>query len=720
MDMRLFLLSESEENYSFKTLTKILGNLNTFSDENVDYEQFTNLKGLFGGLSSALNKTELIVIAVSNGLYNKTKTKLIKALSLPSENSKAVENKISERDLTEEQINAYSVVPKDSTVLLTDDGLYSGFVVKKGKQKIALIPLDDDRTPYVLTRGLVPYLTNGDTLKVEKETEKDKEEAVKHSIPQKTQTEVREKVDDEKVELALRTLNILKENDIKIAVSGNTNSNMLREIGDELEDFYDYFSFTPHVEDKGDYNVTDYTAQMARSARGLSNADLGACISDIFMSDDCDYICIAVSTDKSALVRKLYKEDDETDEQFVMGAAEELFALISEKTAGNNSVGIEIPQEDILSDEKKKMKKSTKIIIAVICVLLVAAAAVGVLYFVKNKNKPVEPETTTAPTTTQAETTTEAPKAVELKLLSDIIRDEAVNGVKQPEKKESETTTASAISGEEPAPASNLDENGAPIKIKVNGTELDGKEAIARIVESEMPATFDNNAIKAQAVVVFTYLKYRNTDWAIDGVKMVDSASQNVVDCVNEVYGKYLTFNNEVAFTPYFYMSAGETSTPDIILDRSYTYLKTVGCAADRQRENYKLETVISADELNSLITDYDAKVNLGEDASKYLEITEHDTAVNKSTGYVKKIKVGDKEISGMTFVYDVMKSKNLASPCFSISYNTNDNTYTITTFGAGYGVGMSQCAADSFAKQGRTYEKILDIFYSGTVLVNN
>ena len=70
-----------------------------------------------------------------------------------------------------------------------------------------------------------------------------------------------------------------------------------------------------------------------------------------------------------------------------------------------------------------------------------------------------------------------------------------------------------------------------------------------------------------------------------------------------------------------------------------------------------------------------------------------------------------------MTFIYEIMKSKDLASPCFTISYNAEDETFTVTTYGQGYGVGMSQTAADRFAIGGRKYNKILDTFYPGTIL---
>lgn len=43
--------------------------------------------------------------------------------------------------------------------------------------------------------------------------------------------------------------------------------------------------------------------------------------------------------------------------------------------------------------------------------------------------------------------------------------------------------------------------------------------------------------------------------------------------------------------------------------------------------------------------------------------------------------------------------------------------TFTITTYGYGHGVGMSQYGANEFAKEGRTYDQILTHYYSGTVL---
>ena len=716
MDMKLFLLKKEGEEIPVKQQIKVIANLSPFTDAVLKFDEYTSLKALFTELSKALRENDFIVIAIAEGIYNKTKIKLMSALSLETEQNAEVLKKLEEAEMSPDAVQQNAAMPKNAKVFLSKDGVYSGFAVKKGKQNIAVVVLDKAHTDSVIKQGLVPYLTGGSEAPVTNTEKPEAEE--KAEQPKETAITETEKG------VAIRTLNILKENDIHIAVNGNQNSNVLKEYGDDLEGFYDYFTFTPHIEDRGDYNVTDYTAQMARSAKGLSKADLGACISDIFTSDESDYICISVATDKSALVRKLYKEENETDDQFIAGAAEELFALISEKTAGNNAVGIEIAQDEAPNGEKKKMQKSTKILLAVVCVLLAAAVAVGALFFVKYRQAKREAMTTTLPeTTTEApETTTEPPVVIEQMKLSDLIRYELVNGIQRPEEPTTnapESTTAGAIVApdETTTEAAAPQEDTAPAAITVNGTEMDAREAIARIVEVEMGNTFHKEAIKAQAVVAYTYIKYRNAGWSIDNVQLAEAYSQEVYDAVNEVYGQYLRFGDAVAFTPFHLLSAGKTASSEIIFGTPYDYLRTVEISSDKKRDNYRSEITVTADELKTAIAAYDSTITLEEDPAQWLNIITHDAAVSTGTGYVQNMKVGSKEMSGVAFAFDVMKGKGIASPCFSISYDAESSSYKFSVFGSGYGVGMSQLGADRLAIGGRKYDKILDTFYPGTIL---
>ena len=716
MEMKLFSLYRNAADTSVKMQIKVIGCLNGFADSDISFDEYTSLKDMFGGLSKALKSSDFIVIAVDSSIYNSTKLKLMTALSLKKEKNEAVLKKLSKLELDESAQEKNAAMPEGATVFVSVDGINSGFAVKKGSQTIVMIPFDDQRLDSVLKRGLVPYITNGGRLNSASEPEAAPTHEEKEEITSETTSEISE----QEMDIAAHTLNILKESDVKVAVNGNTNATVMREFAVGLDDFDEYFTFTPHIEDRGDYNVTDYTAQMARSAKALSSATLGACISDIFTTNDgCDYICISVATDKSALVRKLYKEDGEDDAHLIRIACEEVFALIGEKAMGNNSVGIEIAQDEAPKADKKLSKKTKKAIISVIAIILVAAITVGSVYFVKQKNNNKEPQTEPPVQTQAPETTTEAPVKADTMSLSKLMRFELVNGIKNEEPETTPVeTTAGAITANEPqtneAPK---DPNAVPSVITVNGQEIEAKEAIARIVTAETDSGFNVETLKAQAIITYTYLKYRDTNWRISNLTIADNYTQEAMDAVNEVFGHYLTFNDKVAFTPYCRMSAGKTANASTVFGNSFTYLKSVASASDKQRDGYKKEVLLTADDIKAGALAFDSTIEFPEDVSKWLTINAHDTAVSTGTGYVEKITVGNKEVSGVTFIYDIMKNKDLSSPCFSLSYDAESGTYTITTFGDGYGVGMSQLGADNMAVSGTKYDKILDQYFPGTFL---
>ena len=716
MEMKLFSLYRNAADTSVKMQIKVIGCLNGFADSDISFDEYTSLKDMFGGLSKALKSSDFIVIAVDSSIYNSTKLKLMTALSLKKEQNEAVLKKFSKLELDESAQEKNAAMPEGATVFVSVDGVNSGFAVKKGSQTIVMIPFDDQRLDSVLKRGLVPYITNGGRLNSASEPEAASTHEEKEEITSETTSEISE----QEMDIAAHTLNILKESDVKVAVNGNTNATVMREFAVGLDDFDEYFTFTPHIEDRGDYNVTDYTAQMARSAKALSSATLGACISDIFTTNDgCDYICISVATDKSALVRKLYKEEGEDDAHLIRIACEEVFALIGEKAMGNNSVGIEIAQDEAPKADKKLSKKAKKAIISVIAIILVAAITVGSVYFVKQKNNNKEPQTEPPVQTQPPETTTEAPVKADTMSLSKLMRFELVNGIKNEEPETTPVeTTAGAITANEPqtneAPK---DPNAVPSVITVNGQEIEAKEAIARIVTAETDSGFNVETLKAQAIITYTYLKYRDTNWRISNLTIADNYTQEAMDAVNEVFGHYLTFNDKVAFTPYCRMSAGKTANASTVFGNSFTYLKSVASASDKQRDGYKKEVLLTADDIKAGALAFDSTIEFPEDVSKWLTINAHDTAVSTGTGYVEKITVGNKEVSGVTFIYDIMKNKDLSSPCFSLSYDAESGTYTITTFGDGYGVGMSQLGADNMAVSGTKYDKILDQYFPGTFL---
>ncbi len=682
-------------------LARISGALSGFTEEDTVFSVFPTLKSMLPDFAEALKGESLIVLVLDKAKYNTVRQKLCAALSLESEQNEEIYRLLVENTaLSPEEIAKNATVPKDARLFLTEDGMYVGFAVQKGTQCIVFLPMDEERMDTVLKSGVVPYL-----MRCEVQTEKTAPKAEPPAAPVQT--------DALSADVMQRTLNILRENSKRVAVSGTPSAEILKSLGAGCADFEEFFVFTPHVEDKGDYNLTDYAALMAKSAKELAGASLGACISDIGSGDGGDFICITVADDKTAVVRKLYREEDETKNSFMHDAAEELIELIGEKAAGKGTVGIEVP--GVATQEQKSFLSTTagKVTLSVIALLLVAAIVVGCIFFVHEKNAR-EAETTTLPPVATEAPATQAPVTIETVPLSALMYREMRSGI-QETPAEATTEDASGTAIDTSAQANTASE--IPDTILVNGKSLDAKEAVARMIEAEMDSTFNEEAIKAQAVVTYTYLKYRNTNWKITGVTLAEEYSDEVYNAVRSVFGEYLSFGNAPAFTPFFRLSAGRTTAADAVFGQNIPYLRAAECATDKTQEGYEAMLVFSAEDMRAILTAYDAALVLDEDPGKWLEITRHDGAVNTGVGYVETVSVAGKEISGIEFVETVMAGKNLPSHCFEISFDAEMSEFTLKIYGVGCGVGMSQLAADKMAATGSTYAEILAKFYSGTQL---
>lgn len=713
MNMKFLALTADRERVS-GLLERISGALSAFSEEDTAFACFPTLKAMLPQLAVLVKSEDCIVLAIDKAKYNSVRAKLCAALALPTVQNEEIYTLLSENTgLSPEEKVKNAAVPENAVCFLTEDGMYPGFAVRKGAQTMVFLPLDEERLDRILKVGLVPYLMQNAV-------------APADAPPEAPTTPVQENFEEEPVQDAFpeadvmqHTVNILRETGAKVAVSGTPYAEEIKKLGEGIADFDSFFVFTPHVEDKGDYNLTDYVALTAKAAKELSGAQFGASISEIGTGDGGEYICITVADDKTAVVRKLYREDDETVRDFVADAAEELVELIGEKVGGKGAIGIEVTGMDAAPEAPSFLsKKSGKITLSVIALVLVAAITVGCIFFVKEK-KARDAEraaaSTEAPTTTEPISVAEPEPELETVVLSQFMYNEMRSGVQEtPAVVTTQSAAGTAI--DTSAQDANTTEE-IPSEIIVNGKTLDAKEAVARLIEAEVGADTRSEALKAQAVAVYTYLKYRNTNWKITGVTLAPEYSDEVYNAVRAVFGEYLRFGEAAAFTPYFKLSAGRTTPADIVYGQNFPYLRAVDCATDKTKEGYKTELIFSADDMKAMLTAYDAALELSEDPAAWVKVLKHDGAVNTGVGYVETVCVGGKEISGIEFIEKVMTGKNLSSQCFSVTYSTPTNEFIVTMYGSGYGVGMSLAAADKMAATGSTYAQILSKFYSGAQL---
>ena len=264
------------------------------------------------------------------------------------------------------------------------------------------------------------------------------------------------------------------------------------------------------------------------------------------------------------------------------------------------------------------------------------------------------------------------------------------------------------------------------------------EEYIKCVVAAEMPADFDLEALKAQAVAARTFAygrmseTYRSKQGVHDGVEIcTDSthcqawvsredamkkwnvlfASRNwskISKAVDETRGMIVVYQGKVANTLFHASSSGRTeNAEDVWAGTSVPYLKSVESSGDEASRGYTATISISGEELIDKLSKVYTDLEL--DVMDKIGIVDYTTG-----GRVKTLKIGNVILKGTEF----RSILGLRSACFNIEF-VEDDLLRITTTGHGHGVGMSQWGANSLAKTGGTYKEILRHYYTGVDIIS-
>lgn len=240
---------------------------------------------------------------------------------------------------------------------------------------------------------------------------------------------------------------------------------------------------------------------------------------------------------------------------------------------------------------------------------------------------------------------------------------------------------------------------------------LDLNDYVTGVVASEMPALFNEEALKAQAVAArsFATSKIENnflelTSGISDQVyspnfklkeKWNDDYNKyynKIYKCVKSTHNEVIKRDNKILRTYYFSMSNGYTENSQTVFnDTTFTSVKSL---ENENTPNYKFQKTFSSSDLNKLL-------NVSNIDIQNIE--------RNATNHVKSITINNKTYTGIEF----RKLLNLRSTDFTIE--KQDNNYIITTIGYGHGVGMSQYGANQMAKEGSSYKEILNHYYENT-----
>ena len=254
-----------------------------------------------------------------------------------------------------------------------------------------------------------------------------------------------------------------------------------------------------------------------------------------------------------------------------------------------------------------------------------------------------------------------------------------------------------------------------------------------RVVAAEMPASFEGEALRAQAVCARTYGLWKQAakSHEADGADVcTDSSccqaylspedaaqrwgkdepvwSAKIAGAVADTDACVLTYGGALIQAVFFSSSNGSTADAAEVWGRSLPYLTPVDSPEGDEVPNYHSTVTLSADDVRALVRDAGLGCDLsGATSTWFRDLT------RSASGRVASVKLGGVELSGGA----VRSLFSLRSASFDVA--EENGTFTFSVTGYGHGVGMSQYGANAMAKAGSGWREILEHYYTGAELLH-
>ena len=247
--------------------------------------------------------------------------------------------------------------------------------------------------------------------------------------------------------------------------------------------------------------------------------------------------------------------------------------------------------------------------------------------------------------------------------------------------------------------------------------DLSMNDYLIGVVGCEMPASFNVEALKAQAIAARTFAY----NFLVDDTIIITTGAQcyndidklkekwqekydeyynkisSVVEATNDIVIKY---DDKIIKSYYYAMSNGKSEEALAVFNQDLPYLKVVDSSFDSTLKNFEVETSYTFDKFCNLLSINPCEINISD-------------IIRDKSNRVSSININNNIYSGI----DIRKKLSLRSTDFDI--DTKDNNIIITTKGYGHGVGMSQYGANYLANQGMNYEEILKYYYNDVNIDN-
>lgn len=254
-------------------------------------------------------------------------------------------------------------------------------------------------------------------------------------------------------------------------------------------------------------------------------------------------------------------------------------------------------------------------------------------------------------------------------------------------------------------------------------------EYLWRVVAAEMPASFETEALRAQAVTARTYTLYQmsigqnpnhpDADMCTDvsccqaylspevaAANWGDQAQiwgEKIARAVSDTDGQAILYEGQPIDAVFFSSAAGRTLDSVEVWGGSVPYLTSVESPEGEEVPNYHTTVTVPVAEFKSVFLVRYPDADLSGAPETWFQ-----NMAPTSSGGVDTVEVGGVTVKGTALrtLFD------LRSANFSVTADSETVTFSVT--GYGHGVGMSQYGANAMAREGSTFQDILTWYYTG------
>lgn len=249
-----------------------------------------------------------------------------------------------------------------------------------------------------------------------------------------------------------------------------------------------------------------------------------------------------------------------------------------------------------------------------------------------------------------------------------------------------------------------------------------------------MPASYELEALKAQAVVARTYTIYTMTHnskkhgegtictsskccqaWLSKEDRMSkweekdrESNWKKIEEAVYSTKGEVIEYEGQVINAFFHSNSGGKTEIPvNVWGGTNFPYLQVVETSGEDAYSQYGSEVEFNKTDFENKMKEKHSDFAVDWNNSECIKILEYTDG-----GRAKTVQIGNKQMSGV----EVRTLFGLKSANFQIVITAE--TVKFSVVGYGHGVGMSQTGADAMAKTGASYKDIINHFYAGIEII--